>query len=638
MPVDERFPRLLSPLAVRGHELRNRIVFTAHTTSFGEGGVPGDRAVAYYEARAAGGAALIVMEPLPVHPTGGVTPQNYRFDGPGFVDGLRRVVDAVHRHGATLVSQLYHLGPNADDTATLRERWAASERAVPDGPGMLHALDEVDIAALLEGHEQAARAAVAGGADGVECMFAYDTLVDGFMAARWNRRTDGYGGSLENRMRLAREILAALRDVVGPRRLLGVTLSAGLDEYVDAAAHLAERCDVDYVAIGNGSYSAPHLIIPPMGTPLGMGVALAAPVKERLPGVAIVAEGRINHPALGERALTEGACDLVGMTRAMIADPDMPAKAARGELETIRPCIGDNLCIARRIRKFPIACLQNPAAGFEAAQRRPAGRGGRRVVVVGGGVAGLEAARRAAELGDSVTLVERDPELGGQVRLLERLPGREEYGLAVDWRRRELTRLGVDVRLRGQAAADDIAALRPDLVVVATGSDPPPVAEGVLTSADVLGRVSPPPGAAVVVDEQGHHEGFGVAELLAAGGRQVTLVAVAGRAGSELDDAFALPLGLERLRTAGVAVIEGYALDEIGPGRVLLRRVYDGRPRTLEAEGVVLAGRRSARGELVPLLRARGVAAVAVGDARAPRQVADAIREGHAAAGASALA
>src|SRR5918992_825380 len=245
---------------------------------------------------AAGGVGLIVMEPLPIHRTGGVTPQNYRFEDERFVPALRAVVDAVHAHGTTFVSQLYHLGPNADDTATLRERWGPSERAVPDGPGVLHAIDELDIAELLDGHERAARAAVAAGVDGVECMFAYDTLVDGFMAARWNKRNDGYGGPFPNRMRLARAILYSPRGALGPERLLGVTLSAGLDEYVEAAEHLASECDLDYIAIGNGSYDAPHLLIPPMGTELGMGIACAAPVKARTSGLAVIAEGRINHP------------------------------------------------------------------------------------------------------------------------------------------------------------------------------------------------------------------------------------------------------------------------------------------------------------------------------------------------------
>jgi 2,4-dienoyl-CoA reductase-like NADH-dependent reductase (Old Yellow Enzyme family) len=627
----EGFPHLLAPMTLRGHRLPNRIVLTAHTTSFGEDGVPAARARAYYEARAAGGVGLIVMEPLPVHPTAGVTPQNYRFSDARFVPALRGVVDAVHQHGTVFVSQLYHLGPNADDTATLRERWAPSQRAVPDGPGMLHVVDAAEIAELLEGHERAARAAVAAAVDGVECMFAYDTLVDGFMAARWNRREDCYGGPLENRMRLAREILTSLRQTIGPDRLLGVTLSAGLEEYVEAAEHLAARCDIDYLAIGNGSYDTPHLLIPPMGTEAGMGIAYAAPVKQRTSGPAVVAEGRINHPALAERALRDGACDLVGMTRALIADPDMPTKAARGAPATIRPCIGDNLCIARRIRKFPIACLQNPAAGFEASP--PIRGAGRRVVVVGGGVAGLEAARHAAELGESVTLLEREQHLGGQVLMLGRLPGREEYLLTVEWRERELARLGVEVRRAGGAASiEEVLRLRPDLVVVATGSEPPArAADGPLTPNDVLAGQPLPDGAAVVVDEEGHHKGMGVAELLAREDREVTLVPVSGHVGAELASAFALPLALERLLKAGVRVVEGYAVARMAPRRVLLRRAYDGAARTLEAEVVVHAARHRSCDGLVPALRARGVAAVAVGDARAPRQVGDAIRDGYAA-------
>ncbi|MDX6593651.1 MAG: hypothetical protein QOJ13_2847 [Gaiellales bacterium] len=623
----ERFSHLFAPLTMRGHTLRNRIVFTAHTTSFGEDGVPGDRARAYYEARAAGGAGLIVMEPVPVHPSGGVTPQNYRFDDKRFVPGLRQVTEAVHQHGTTFVSQLYHLGPNADDHATFRERWAASERPVPDGPGMMHSPDAVDIAELLDGHERAARAAMEGGADGVECMFAYDTLVDSFIAARWNQRTDGYGGSFENRMRLAREIVGMLRDVIGPDRLLGVTLSAGMEEYVDAAAHLAEHCDVDYFGIGNGSYDAPHLLIPPMGTRPGMGIACAAPVTARLSGPAVIAEGRINHPDLGEQALRDGACDLVGMTRALIADPRMPEKTAAGALPTIRPCVADNLCIARRIRKFPIACLQNPEAGFEAsiAPKREA----QTVVVIGGGVAGLEAARRAAEQGDRVTLFERDTELGGQVRLLAQLPGRGEYRLAVVWRTGEIERLGVDVLLGREPSPAEVADLHPDLVVVATGSEPQGQAVGVLTPADVLGGDPLPPGPAVIVDEEGHHKGLGIAELLASDGREVTLVPVSGPVGEQLVTAFALPLALERLAETGVRVIEGCSAAEIASGRVVLRRRYDGTTQTLEARVVVHAGRQHARCGMVSALRDLGLETVAVGDARAPRQVHDAIREGY---------
>ena len=458
-------------------------------------------------------------------------------------------------------------------------------------------------------------------------MVAYDTLVDGFMSARWNRRDDAYGGSFENRMRLAREILLALRAAIGPDRLLGVTLSAGLEEYVEAASHLASHCDFDYVGIGNGSYDAPHLLIPPMGTEPGMGVACAAPVKARAAGPAILAEGRINHPRIAEDALANGACDLVGMTRALIADPALPTKVAAGDVAAIRPCIADNLCIARRIRKFPIACLQNPEAGFEAAIRTNGG--GRRIVVVGGGVAGLEAARRGAELGDSVTLFERESDLGGQVRVLARLPGREEYALTVEWRERELERLGVDVRAQHAPSPEEIGDLRPDLVVVATGSTPPRREDGVLSPEDVVAGEPLPPGEAIVVDEEGHHKGPGIAELLARDGRAVTLVPVSGPLGAELVPAFALPLVLERLRDAGVRVVEGHEALEVTRDRVVLRRRYDGAAEELAAKLVVCAARQRAEASLVPLLRSRGLAVVAAGDARAPRQVADAIREGY---------
>jgi hypothetical protein len=199
------------------------------------------------------------------------------------------------------------------------------------------------------------------------------------------------------------------------------------------------------------------------------------------------------------------------------------------------------------------------------------------------------------------------------------------------WRERELARLGVEVR-RGRApSVDEIAELGPDLVVVATGSTPPVPADGVLSPADVLGEHSPPPGAAVVVDEEGNYKGIGIAELLAGEGRDVTLVPVSGPVGAELVAAFALPLALERLVEGGVRVIEGYAASEIARGRVLLRRRYDGETRLLEAPIVVHAGRQRARAELVPALRSRGLTAVVVGDARAPRQVGNAIREGYAA-------
>ena len=606
---------LLAPLDLRGHRLANRIVFTAHTASFGQDGVHGDRARAYYEARAAGGVGLIVMEPLPVHATAGVTPQNYVFRDERFVAGLRALVDAVHAHGTVLVSQLYHLGQNADPFATMRERWAPSAAPAPGGPGLVREVDARDLAELLDGHVAATRVAISAGVDGVECMFAYDTLVDSFMSTRRNTRTDAYGGSFENRMRLAVEVLVALRETVGPERLLGVTLTSSLEEHVEAARHLVERCDLDYVAIGNGNYEQPHLIVPPLDVERGYGIRTAAPVKAALSGTAVIAEGRIVHPDLGERALSEGACDLVGMTRALIADPLLPRRIADDEVARVRPCVGANVCIARRLRKFPIACLQNPVAGFE---REAVGRAyePRRVAIVGGGVAGLEAARVAGERGHDVTLFERRGELGGQVALTARLPGQSELAGIVDWRVRELERLGVTVELRREATAADVSGY--DSVLVATGSEPE--RNGVVAAVDAFALDGD--GPCVVVDDEGNRKGAGIAELLARS-RPTTLVpnGIAPLADLhwETIDLMALP----RLRDAGVRLVEGYRVVSLEATRVVLRRLYDDAELVLEAEVAVHAGRHRPCDAL-----ARELGAVAIGDARAPRRVEEAIRDG----------
>jgi 2,4-dienoyl-CoA reductase-like NADH-dependent reductase (Old Yellow Enzyme family) len=619
------FATLLSPLTIRGRQLRNRVVFAAHTTSFSQDGIPGTRARAYYAARAAGGAAMIVMEPLPVLPSGGVTPQNYRFRDDRFVDGLRDVVDAVHREGAMLVSQLYHLGPNADPVATGEGLWSVSGGPPPDGsPGMMRAIDEVDIAALVNAHVDAAETACAAGIDGVECMFAYDTLVDGFMSEARNRRSDGYGGALENRLRLAREILDALRDTIGTELLLGVTLTAAMPRYVEAVAHLHEQCDVDYFAIGNGNYDRLDLLMPTLDFAPGYGVGLARAAKRAVPDAIVVAEGRVNTPALAEQALREGSCDLVGMVRAQIADPNLVLKASEDRATELHECVALNVCVARRLRKFPIACVQNPDAGHENA-RFASSAAPRRVVVVGAGVAGLEAARTAALAGHEVHVLERGPAAGGQVALTALLPRQAAHAALVSSRLGDLDRLGVSVRYCCDADPDAVAELEPDRVLVATGSTPAPRFRDALSVIAVLTAPALPDGPIVVVDEEGHRKGAGVAELLAAAGRDVTLVGDGIAPLGTLVYSLAEAPMREGLRAQGVRVLKAVGI-AVEPHRVV---VETARGRTqLETETIVHAGRHDSEDRLVSALRERGIAATAIGDARVPRLLEDAIRSG----------
>ena len=628
------FERLLSPLELRGKRVRNRVTLTAHTQSYSDGGIHGERVRGYYAARAAGGAGLLVMEPIPPHPTGRVTPQNYDHTKPGFVEGLKTVVDAVHEHGGTIVNQLYHMGPNADPLATGGQQWGPSDAPGYFGVGRIHAMttDEIDL--VTRCFAECAETVMRSGTDGIELMVSYDTLVDSFLYDDRNTRTDRYGGSFENKARFAVEILRAVRDAIGDDPILGVTISVRSPEFERLVQHLEAECDIDYMGIGNGDYQHTELIIPPLDVPPGIGIPNAARAKavasDRL---AILAEGKINRPQLGEQALADGACDLVGMTRALMADPDLVAKAARGEAARQRMCVGQNVCISRRMRKFPIACAQNPTSGYETERGLTPAAAPGHVVVVGGGVSGLEAARAAAERGHRVILLEATDTLGGQISRTATLPVLRSLDDLWSWRAQELELLGVDVRLGVHADADLVAALAPDCVLVATGSVPTPPDHAIAID-DWLRGAELPAGDVLLVDEEGSRKAAGPAEALALEGRRVTLVPDGIAPLQEITENHAERPVFERLRAAGVMILSDVIVQAIEPGAVTVVGRYDGLERTLRAPVILHAGRHAADDALCLALVERGIDARPIGDARSPRRWEDAIHDGYLAGAA----
>ena len=653
------YPHLFSPLRIGGVTVRNRIMQTAHVKLFARDGVDSQRNVDYQAARARGGAGLLITGNRVVHPTSTTGfPRVAWAYLPDALEADRRLTAAVHEHGAVIFAQLNHFGVNAssDSADDLRVLWGPSAVKSPAYGETPKPMEVEDIREVVEWWGRSAELTREGGFDGTEVHISHSYLLHQFLSPLYNKRTDEYGGSFENRLRFAREVIAEVRARAGADWVVGVRIS--LSDFIPGALDVADAVrvattlhadgQIDYVNVTAAGYHNIHRAIEPSDEPDGYLVDLTAQVKAAVPELPVFTVGGIKDPALAEAILAAGKADMVAMTRAQIADPEFANKVRQGREDELVHCIrGNQGCIGRVFKGLPIACTVNPAAGREGRLGAlPAADAPASWLVAGAGPAGLKAAVTLAERGHRVTLVERADRVGGQVNLILRTPGREEFRWAVADLERRLEKLGADVRLGTEATPALVEELAPDGVVVATGAvasrtgfssvnplvDRLPGAdqENVLTAWDVLAADRPAGRRVVVLDDDGSRAVAGVCEVLLDGGSDVELVsrwtALFPGTLTTLD----MPHLYARLLGKGLVYRLNTWASAIEGNRVTTFNLYTGAAETIEGvDTVVLATGPTADESLYLALKGRVQNLHRIGDCVAPRKLDHAIYEGY---------
>mgnify|MGYP006272251575 FL=1 len=655
---------LYAPTRIGPVEVRNRIVMSSHTVLYGEGYLLSDRHIAYYRERALGGSGLIIAEGGSVHPESrGAFINSISAYDERCIPHYAKLAEACHEHGAKVFTQLFSLGVHMHGTYDVDNwvpLWGPStvpsirDREVP------LAMEEEHFRILREGFARSAANVERAGLDGAELHAAHSYLLGTFLSPAYNQRTDAYGGSPANRVRLVLECAEAVRGATGPGFALGVRFS--FDEWLgphgitqDDAGEMVEIMSAsglfDFLDVSGGGYHSMFRAVAPMTVEEGHLVEMGARVKEIAAGrCQTMVVGRITTVELAEQVLAQGAADLVCMTRAHMADAQLARKGAEGRSrETVR-CIGANECMW--IEGNRITCAVNPVMGRE----REWGEGTlaaadpvKRVVVVGGGPAGMRAAAVAARRGHQVTLLEAGEELGGHLRLIGGLPTRGGWLQAIANLRVPLEVEGVDVRLGVRADAAVLDALAPDAVVCATGSSwrgtgfsplrpdrrgiPGAEAAFVLDVGEAVRRVLADPNAlaghVVIYDESGQYLPFGLADLLSAAGAAVAVLTPHPSAGEVLAATNEMPYLFPRLVERGVEITAQRTLERIGAGgelEVLLP--WGAGSETRAADWVVLSQYREADGALFAAVRDRYPEVHRIGDCVAPRRSGVAIYEG----------
>jgi 2,4-dienoyl-CoA reductase (NADPH2) len=651
MTRSQRYPLLFSPLRIGPVTVANRAVFSAHLTNYAEDGLPSEQHVAYYEARAAGGAGLIITEEHSTHPTDWPYEKLIHGYHPEVIPGYRRITEAVHRHGVPIFAQINHNGGQASSMYTRLPVWAPSPVADPLFREVPHAVTESEIAEIVDGYATVAGHCRQGGFDGIELQCSHSSIVRGFLSSATNLRTDRYGGSLDGRARLLLELLVSVREAIGPELALGVRLcgdeliegGSTIDEAVAVAKMVEAQGCADYINTSIGVATATLFMIEAsMHVPPGYASFIPSAIREAV-SLPVVGVGRFKDPLQAERALSEGQCDLVGIVRGQIADPELVGKARAGRTEAIRLCLSCNQeCVGRMGLNRWLGCIENPATGREAELRHhrgpgPAGSrplhmgaslGDSRLLVVGAGPAGLQAAIAGARAGKVVTVVERSGEAGGQVRLAASVPNRAEFGDLVRNQLHECRELGVEIRFGEEASVESVLASGARAVVVATGSRPrrPYWADMAMAEGIAVADVT----EVLVIDEVGFHQATSIAELLADHGCNVEIMTPGMVVGQDLGITLDLEGFNMRAASKGITQSTDRVVMGAADGSLQVLHHPTGTMETRAVNWVVLAVPPEPEDGLYLALRdvRPGLDVRRAGDCVAPRRAHSAVIEG----------
>ncbi len=642
---------LFQPVQLGPREARNRIIFGSHTTNFAQDNLLSQRHADYYAAHAEGGAGVIVLEEHIVHPSD--TPYERAVLGflPGTSQALAPVVARIHAARSLALVQLNHNGQQSTSDHTQRAMWAPSPVPNVSSREVPKAMERGDIDAVITGFAQVARTTIGAGADGVELQVSDTSLLRQFLSPLTNQRSDSYGGSLENRMRFLQETLEGVTSAIGPDAILGLRFCgdelapwAGLtpEQALEIAKILVSTHRIDYMTVTMGSILSSHMF-PSQATmhvAPGYAVRLATALKAAL-AIPVFTAGRIMSAAQAERILTEGQADGVEMIRPLIADPYLPRLSQAGQAERVRPCIACNQgCQVRNTMNVTLGCNVNPdvihaqdisiAAPTRSRVAKPS------ICIIGGGAAGLEAARTAALRGRSVVLYERSPSLGGTVALAAKGSGRGELQNITEYLYSEIEKLGVEVHTGVEMTVEHVLEGRFNTVIVATGAHTGtgllPIPGNDLPHATNIRRVlageSIEGQNVVVIDEQSSHGVLSVVEMLATAGKHVDVITEDFYVGRDLVGTNDIVLWMSRVIGHDVTFMPHTSVVRIEPGQVIVMDRYREDERAIVTDAVVLGTYERPSQELYYALKGKVPRLFRIGDCVTPRRIEHAILEG----------